>query len=187
MIPLYNPDGPQTVLGLPCAQNVLALPTWEYAFGLHPPKRILEIGSGTGAFTYALKQVAGPDVGVWSWDVTKAPTQGLEKRFKEHPFFYNEDALGETALALIHTILDQPGTCYVLCDGPNKLKEFQTFAPMLKPGDIIGAHDFMLDEKYWGWTEIRLHQTEPLAREIGLEIWMLEVFGCAGWLVYKKL
>lgn len=187
MIPLYHPTEAQTVLGLPCAQNALALPTWEYAFKVHPPRRILEIGCGTGAFTYALKQVVGPDVTVTAWDITKAPTEGFEKRFALHPYFHHADAMSAYERERISVLLGNEGTSYVLCDGGNKLEEFKTFAPMLKPGDVIAVHDYMVDRRYWGWVEIDLKSAMPVADKMGLELFLYHELSCAAWLAFKKV
>jgi hypothetical protein len=46
------------------------------------------------------------------------------------------------------------GMTVLLCDGGDKRREFETFAPLLKPGDIIGAHDLHRGDQYWGWSEI---------------------------------
>jgi hypothetical protein len=50
MIPLFNLDGNSTrPLGMAMCQNRLAVPTWSYAMEIHPPARVLEIGSYNGA------------------------------------------------------------------------------------------------------------------------------------------
>ena len=52
------------------------------------------------------------------------------------------------------SIITGYGTTLLLCDGGDKRREFNTFAPLLKPGDIVGAHDLCIGDRYWAWSEI---------------------------------
>ena len=38
--------------------------------------------------------------------------------------------------------MQRPGLTILLCDGPDKVAEVKTFAPFMKPGDLIMAHDY---------------------------------------------
>ena len=42
------------------------------------------------------------------------------------------------------------GAVLFICDGGNKSREFNTFAPMLPKGSVIGVHDWMLEVNYEG-------------------------------------
>ena len=59
--------------------------------------------------------------------------------------------------------IKQDGTTLVLCDGGNKVAEFNLISKFLKVGDIIMAHDYAYDRetfnnkinlKLWNWFEI---------------------------------
>lgn len=71
-----------------------------------------------------------------------------------------------------HTIVEvmshfRQGVALVYCDGGNKPKEVQTFAPLLRPGDLIAAHDY--------GDEIQFMDVLPLCRgdfEICLDEWL---------------
>lgn len=51
-------------------------------------------------------------------------------------------------------VADTSGTAIVYCDGGNKPKEILTYAPLMRPGDLIAAHDY--------GTEISLRDVVPL-------------------------
>jgi len=39
-------------------------------------------------------------------------------------------------------IMNKPGPAFIYCDGGNKPKEFNLYAPILRVGDYIAAHDW---------------------------------------------
>ena len=45
----------------------------------------------------------------------------------------------------IIVLIQKPGITVLFCDGGNKVREFKTFAPHLKKGDIIAVHDWMTE------------------------------------------
>lgn len=188
MIPLYNPQGPQYVLGMPCAQNRLALPTWSYAFEMHRPARIIEIGSGTGGFTIGLAIASRSyKTCVFSIDQTEAPSEEFKTLAIDLEIrFIKADILSEGTTEFIGNLTELPGTTYVLCDGGDKLRELETFSKFLKPGDVIGAHDYFTTHEFWTWTEIQESDARVVAKENNLERWMADVFAAAAWLVYRK-
>jgi len=62
----------------------------------------------------------------------------------------------------IETILLSNKRCLIMCDGGDKIKEFNLFAPKLKKGDFIMTHDYAPDKNYfkkhinkkiWNWFE----------------------------------
>lgn len=173
------------VMGYPMNQNRLAVPAWSYAMEVYPPQRIVELGSYNGGFTICLGFHARK-IGclIHSFDVMKAPTEGWEREaefvnagFYQMDVFANRDRIG-------HLIRDL-GRTFLLCDNGKKIEEFNTFAKYLKPGDVIGAHDFMTPCWQAG-NEITISDVVQTVSQCGLTRWMPEVFDMAGWLVYRK-
>lgn len=196
MIPFYNLDGVSALsMGMPMSQNRWAVPTWSYAMEIYPPARIIELGTAGGGFITALA-VHAYNIGarVISYDLappderyTKLGTfLGIEYRTGDMWKLRNE----------IITNIKLPGVTYVLCDGGNKPLELATFAPLLKPGDVIAGHDY--DAKHeidpgipmgtrpWQWSELRKWQGDEVADVNGLVPWMQTFFDDAGWLCYRR-
>lgn len=51
-------------------------------------------------------------------------------------------------LDLIRKCITDDGKTLVLCDGGNKIKEFNAFTSYLKSGDYIMAHDYFSDGRF---------------------------------------
>lgn len=186
MIPAWLTESTDIrVLGYPMNQNRLAVPAWSYAMEKLPPMRIVELGSYNGGFIICLGLHAKL-IGcrVYSWDVCKCPTEGwgVIAEFLNVKFFQADVFANEAAVARLITM---PGCTYLLCDNGNKIQEFNTFAKYLKPGDVIGGHDYATE--YWkAGSEINVESVAASVAEHKLQRWMPEVFDLAGWLVYRK-
>lgn len=62
--------------------------------------------------------------------------------------FHRLDFLKDAySIEYIGGVIRSPGTTLLLCDGGNKKKEFEIYAPFLKEGDVIMAHDWAFDEE----------------------------------------
>lgn len=205
LFPLWD-QGPAgwRPMGLPMAQNRLAIPTWSYAFERVPPARVIEIGSFTGGFALALA------VHLWaikacspSWET--APPVVLTTYDVMHPndtiapmartlgvVFRVADVFEPRITVEIERLIKAPGTTYLLCDGGNKARELDVFAPFLKPGDVIAAHDYSadmmsaIDDQAWPWCETQRADGDRAAAACDLAPFMQDHFDLAGWLAYRK-
>lgn len=189
IIPLYEVDGGSArPLGLPMCQNRLAVPTWSYAMEVHPPARIVELGTYGGGFTVAIgvhAHLIGARV------VTFDRARPDERLAALARFLGIEFRLGDIwdAQESIGRLIEQPGVTYVLCDGGDKKRELATFARYLKPGDVVAAHDYHVvdsNNRWWGWGEVDLADGEAVAREHDLEPWLQDHFDTAAWLTYRR-
>ncbi len=72
----------------------------------------------------------------------------------------------ETITAIADWIRRDPGPALVYCDGGDKIKEFNLYAPIIRRGDFIAAHDF----DYGGYerAEIRMEHIEGAVNEHNL-------------------
>jgi hypothetical protein len=189
MMPLFNTDGSSTCpLGLPMNQNRLAVPMWSYAMEAYPPARIVELGSYGGGFTTAIG-VHAWRIGaqVVSYDVMQAP----DERFKALADFLGirfvqGDVFADPGRSGIVELIRAPGVTYLLCDNGDKRREFEAFAPHLKPGDVIAAHDYCAGEQWWPWSEIRREDVQDSVEQGGLHPFLQEHFDLAGWLAFRK-
>jgi hypothetical protein len=209
MIPLFTEvdrargiadNASTSILGMPCCQNRLAVPTWSYAMEIKKPRTVIEIGSYNGSLAVALgvhawnlRRENGCEL--WSYDVNPqderiTPLAGfLDVKFRVGSCWNLE--------AEIAGLIGRNGVTFVLCDGGNKPRELATFAKYLKPGDVIAGHDYDCYEsteagevpqldRYWPWSETKLEDGRRVAKEFGLVPFMQEHFDLAGWLAYQK-
>lgn len=62
--------------------------------------------------------------------------------FKQIDFLNNVDHI-----EYVKSLISLPGKTLLLCDGGDKIKEFEIYSSSLKTGDIIMAHDWAKDEE----------------------------------------
>lgn len=196
LFPLFNTNGVSTSpLGMPMNQNRLAVPTWSYAMEVLPPARIIELGTWNGGFTCALAlhahMIGAPVIthDVMLPDERIAPiARALGVEFVTGDMWPRAPEIGH--------LIASPGVTFVLCDGGNKLRELDEFAPFCKTGDVIATHDYdaahevdparpSLD-RWWPWSEITQQVAQPIADKHGLRPWLQDHFDMAGWLVFRK-
>ena len=197
LFPLYSLSGMASrPFGMYAAQNRLAIPTWSYAMEMHPPARIIELGTYSGGFITALAlhaRMIGAKVITYDRspaDVKIIPIgRDLGVDFRVADIWQAEEEIAQ--------LVTGPGTTYLLCDGGDKPRELATFARYLKSGDVIASHDYNAMEgsgiaivegiaPFWPWVEITKARGEEIATEHGLRPFYQDHFDMAGWLAYWK-
>jgi len=122
---------------------------------------VIEIGSASGNLARWLSMLAinhGPDYQVHSFDVVEvADNSGHFANFHVGDVFDFSRSSG--ARTQVIDLIDSARRPLLLCDGGNKIREVNTFAPLLPPGGIVAVHDFALTRRDF---EVRLR---------GQEIW----------------
>lgn len=184
LIPLYKSEGPAYPMGFPMCQNRLAPAVWSYMMEVHRPKQLIELGGGNRGFTTAIGMPAIQfHCQIHSFDHCESgePWQDMANFFGIK--FYVGDLFEK--VDKISNLIRQPGTTFLLCDNGNKPKEFQLFAPYLKLGDVIAAHDYAV-EGYWPWGEITPKDVSESVSVNGLEPFEQDYFDTVGWLAYRK-
>jgi hypothetical protein len=95
----------------------------------------------------------------------------------------------------VEDYISRKGQTLVLCDGGNKIKEFEVFSRILKSGDIIMAHDYSYDDvlyqayiknHVWRWCEIQYKDIALSVSQNNLEPYMTDEFQEAVWTCWKK-
>jgi cephalosporin hydroxylase len=199
--PLYNTDGSSTCpLGLPMIQNRLAVPIWSYAMELYPPTRIIELGTAGGGFTTVIGVHAwriGCEVVSWSREVAPDERFAPLARFLGIRFIQG-DVFHWANVGQIAAEIQRPGVTFLLCDNGDKAREFNLFAPSLKLGDVIAAHDYSCagqpmvkistgeDRAWWPWSEITVEKVAETVKAEKLYPFLQSHFDMAGWLAYVK-
>jgi cephalosporin hydroxylase len=138
------------------------------------PDRIVEIGTASGGLTLTLADLIEQmklHCVIRSYDiarhagVTALLRNGVQlitvNLFDDTYRCFNQNATREV-VSLIEFIR-QPGKTVVMCDGGNKVAEFNLLAGVIKDGDHIMAHDFAwsenvfkseIENKIWNWHQI---------------------------------
>lgn len=191
MIPSFEHHPNSRFLGFPMSQNRYAIPAWSYLLEKVVPSTIVEIGTSEGGMSCLLALVALRTGAMFNTvDIENCMNKETRKILDilcEPPAgFCQYDAFGETCRALLLDRLARPGVALILCDGGNKGREFSEFAPMLKVGDIIAAHDARGRES-WPWQEFQPNLFRDFMIEHCLEEFMPEIFLETGWFVCRKI
>tara|TARA_R100001440_G_scaffold68770_1_gene90401 strand:- start:119 stop:817 length:699 start_codon:yes stop_codon:yes gene_type:complete len=147
------------------SQSYAAIYFFEYYFEAHRFDYIVEIGSQKGALSTYFANLAGitealffdtfelyPDM-VWNQRIHEGCGHWFKKLSDISPFinFYHKDIFSDESYQHIKDNMEQFDRTFIFCDGGDKIKEFKTYAPLLKQGDRIGVHDFGLE---LGWNSI---------------------------------
>ena len=124
---------------------------------------VIEFGAGNGGITtlfaiHCLRMGASLD----TFDLMGEPNRGLYKKLRQLvPIrFHRKNVFNEETINLVSALL-RSGRSLIYCDNGDKPKEITTYAPLMKRGDIIMAHD--KDQ------EIHLHQIEDVIRRENLK------------------
>lgn len=192
--PLYHTVGGYNVRinDLEMSQSAIAAGIWSTIILRERPARVIEIGTCKGGFSALLSYVCQSVGASFStMDVRDSLQYELAGcgQFLIWDCFEHEHEITQ--------LLQLNGLSILLCDGGNKMNEFKTFAPSLKSGDIIAAHDCVnvravkegeptadpTDFIGWGFNEVHLHKMDLAGLEKFEPYWT----EMSGWTVWKKL
>lgn len=190
MIPAFEHHPNSRFLGFPMSQCRYAIPAWSFLFEKEIPKNIIEIGTHLGGMT-CLLAIAAKNLksSFCMFDIN----DNIERELFDGPCWFKTldidlnltSCFSPEGEGKICSIIKRTGLTVLLCDGGNKQKEFQTFAPVLKSGDILGVHDARGSEG-WPWQEIDIEANREFIKEQQLEEFMQDIFLQTGWWVCRK-
>ena|SRR3990167_10258490 len=130
-----------TFLGVKMSQASYIIPFWEKILFENDFRRIVEFGTYKGGLSlFFLLWCMQRKSAFYTYDnmAHKYSRLGyglkLPQHFKKIDIFKHEKEIGE--------IIQRPGRTIVFCDNGDKPRELKIFSKYLKPGDIIGVHDF---------------------------------------------
>lgn len=168
---------PIGTLGRVIYRNLLAAQHYDFQipfrdfFSKVQPKQILEIGIFQGGLALALNdimrelggqhQYRGYEINLYPvYDILRS--EGIDVQ-EVNIFTDDYQNLREDKIYDVTSFIQQPGTTLVLCDGGNKINEFNLLSNLLKSGDYIMCHDYSpnleyfhkhIENKVWNWLEI---------------------------------
>ncbi len=137
----------QTLFGVPAVQRWVDLWLWEQVFEQSPQIRgVIELGTLKGGLSqFLLMQAVARGLGFATLDredyLFDTP---LIRALNLRLHWLHCDMWTPEGRQAIGAMLDDDAwhPLLLLCDGGNKPKEVQTFAPLLRAGDIIAVHDW---------------------------------------------
>ena len=134
-------------LGFHVKQYFVEFLVWEKFFlQCGPLRRIVELGSGMGGFSFYLFLQAKKRVSQFdTWDIAPVhvATTKLGKDFGFDKCCHTGDVLNdETIIEVIQSIISKPGKTLLFCDNGHKPMEVNLYAPHLKVGDYLAVHDW---------------------------------------------
>ena len=187
--PLYDrtPNGNCGFLGLRMCQNRIAVAVLSYLLETGGFTQVIELGTQLGGLTVLLGlQCRMLGIRLDSFDLEAiSPYAALLEQFGVQ--YRIGDIFSEVGSAAVRELIASPGRVLLLCDNGDKAREFRTFAPALKPGDVIGAHDYHPDGGYdarrWAWQEIGDADVQETCEQCHLEPYLAEACVEAAWLM----
>lgn len=124
------------------SQTSKAIGLFEQVLGKVDFKQMVEIGTQSGNFSLYLYLFSLTKIAQFqTYDVKDQIDRtfvkdllGFRNHFQELDVFKHIEEVAE--------LLSRPGKTVLFCDGGDKEREFNTFVPFLKPGDIVAVHDW---------------------------------------------
>ena len=186
--------------GHTCQQNHHCFEAFFNLLSEVRPARILEIGTALGGLTIYLKEMCeklGLSTEIRTYDVDEREwyddirSRGIDLRLEN---IFNNDYTELLDPDVINYI-QQDGVTLVLCDGGNKIGEYNLLSDYIKVSDIIMAHDYAYDsevfqekvlKKLWNWHEISESHILDCAERNNLLPYMQEIFDKAVWVCKIK-
>ena len=188
------------------SQNKYTKEVFETLLKTIRPNRILEIGTFHGGLTLMLRDILDSiDLQnniIKTYDINNQEflkplvenrqVEVLTKNLfnEDYSDFANSSSKNE-----IKNFVQNTGRTLVLCDGGCKRCEFKLIAPLIKIGDIIMAHDYAPNPKYfeehiknkiWDWLEIQDSDIENSVKDYNLHPYYQDIAQKAAWVCKIK-
>lgn len=198
-INLEENDGLSSFMGMTAQQTHEVYEVFYNFLNEVKPVRILEIGTALGGFTQFLKWVSeeiNHPIDILSYDIYGRSwyddmiNDGIDVRI-EDIFTDNYQGVKQEVIDFIQ----QDGVTVVLCDGGNKIGEFNVLSNFIKSGDFIMAHDYgenkevfetKINRKLWNWFEISNDNIEESCVSNNLDYYNKETFENVVWTCRQK-
>jgi cephalosporin hydroxylase len=144
------------------SQSYAAIYFMEYYFEAHRFNYVVEFGSQKGALsTYFANMAAITEAFFFdthelypdnAWLVREYEGCGhwYSKLAEISPYinYYQKDAFSEEIFNHTKENMEELDRAFLFCDGGDKIKEFNMYAPLLKTNDRIAVHDWNLEIGY---------------------------------------
>jgi len=163
---------------------------------------ILEIGTANGGLTLYLKDCV-PNCNILSVDIADKPHfntlrgHGIDIIVRQifDSNIFNTVTPAKIIDSYVLDFLSNATKKLILCDGGNKINEFNSMASFLKEGDVIMAHDYIeskevfekdYKDKIWNWHEVEYKDLKQACEQYQLQPYNKEAFESILWICMKK-
>lgn len=182
--------------GATCMQHIDAFSALYDLINEMNIRSIIEIGSAAGGLTTFLSETVkdlNTPCTIDSYELKDRPY--FDQLRSENVNIHIGSVWEEECINSIGDLIQQPRPVLVLCDGGNKIKEFNTFSKYLKPGDIIMCHDYSKDremfenqikDNIWNWCEVTYEDIESSVHENHLTPYNEQLFQQCVWSCFTK-
>jgi predicted O-methyltransferase YrrM len=182
--------------GFTIQQRQEAQTVFKDLFSLFKPQKIIEIGTGFGGLTLFVRDQTKDFCDFYSFDVFERNgyNQVRESGVNLHieNIFREVTCWDKFVLKDEWNFLLNGSPKLILCDGGHKKGEFNCFAELLKPGDIIMLHDYSTDKEsfdslnVWNWLECQYSDIRESCEKHKLEPFMHKEFLNVAWGCFIK-
>lgn len=182
------------------SQNPNVERVFNRIIGVLRPSRVLEIGTFHGGLTLLIRDLLDKheceNSIIRTYDIEKQNyliplvDERTEVLCKNLVNDYYTDFRNEECRKEIEDFINDGKPTLVLCDGGCKRCEYKILAPLLRDGDVIMAHDYAPDQKYfnehmkdklWDWFEIQDEDIKDSAEKYNLVDFQQPVAQTAAW------
>ena len=159
---------------------------------------VIEIGTAYAGLTYILDDIRTDNklnCKIETFD--NAEFHFVKDQLEPRGIPYNiMDERTEDFKDLVINMISNGGKTLVLCDGGNKINEFNFYSDYLKNNDMIMAHDYAessefflenINEKIWNWMEITYDDIKESVSVNNLVKYDKINFDHAVWCCFKKI
>jgi hypothetical protein len=192
---------------LAISQNPNIETVFNHLLPIINPSRILEIGTFHGGLTLMIRDILDQNnlnsCDISTYDIVdpvflKPICENKSNIHIHNTNIFNDrydNFLDEETHTYLKNYLQQDGISLVLCDGGCKKIEFRLFSELLKPNDIIMAHDYAPDkeffrlnmrDKIWNWHEIQDEDIEEACIKYNLKPYMKDELLSVAWVGKQK-
>ena len=141
------------------SQSYAAIYFMEYYFEAHRFNYVVEFGSQKGSLSTYFANMAAITEAFYFDTHELFPDEAWNARIHEgcghwykklaeispHINFHAKDVFSDEILNHTKENMDSLERTFIFCDGGNKIKEFNMYAPLLKENDRIAVHDWGLE------------------------------------------
>jgi len=125
-------------------QNESIIPAFNWLFKEENIDTIIEIGTHRGGLALWLSDNTKDNVKIYSYDITH---EYLLIKGNDRMELILGDCFDDNIKINIISKINNSKQVILLCDGGDKNREFNTYAPFIRKNDIIMLHDYCLDTK----------------------------------------
>jgi cephalosporin hydroxylase len=145
-----NASGWRSYVGVPIERKWSDIFTMEVLLVHARPRTIIELGTGSGAFSaYLAAWCYMSGARFFTFDTHRKGSATKRVNYRALALirrlggsFHARNVFAPSTVSRIARLANEPGVTLIYCDNGDKAMELRTYAPLLKEGDFLGVHDY---------------------------------------------